>query len=339
MRPSAEILVVDDEPQVCSLIQDGLVGAGLRCTTANDPRQALRAMAGGRFRVVVADVSMPYGGGLALLEDARRRDGDCRVILITGVPSAESLARALALGAYDYFPKPFDIDELIASVGQAAAARSRSTALPMKAAQALQKQSQIRQHSLETIRALVSAVEAKDSYTRWHSEQVAYYAVHLCQFLTLDKDVTELVRVASLLHDVGKIGTPDAVLTKPGALSRTEFQHIRRHPALGAQILEHMSMLTREAEIVRGHHENYDGSGYPEGLMGENIPLGARIIRVADSVDAMLMRRTYKAPYSIAHVREQLAAGGGKEFDPDLTEAFQAWMIRHPDLLIRPSRS
>ncbi|MFW6155648.1 MAG: HD domain-containing phosphohydrolase [Planctomycetota bacterium] len=188
---------------------------------------------------------------------------------------------------------------------------------------------------LEGVRALVSAVEAKDPYTRMHSDHVAYYAEHLGKYTDLPGDLMETIRVAAVVHDVGKIGIPDTILTKPGRLTDEEFQFIREHPRMGAEILSKITILDDESRLVLYHHENWDGSGYPDGLVGEAIPLGARVIQLADCIDAMLMRRTYKEPLPLPQVLEELSKGRGTQFDPVLAEAAIQWLEDHPDRVIQ----
>ena len=191
---------------------------------------------------------------------------------------------------------------------------------------------------LGMVRALVRAVEAKDFYTCRHSEQVAHYAVHLAQRLGLESKAVESIRIAALLHDVGKIGVPDHILVKPGPLTEEEFAIVRRHPGMGAEILSHIAMLDQEAVLVRHHHERWDGGGYPEGLCGDQTPLGARLIQIADCIDAMLMERTYKKCYSPAKMIDELIRCAGKQFDPVLAGEAVQWCRDNPDKLILPRK-
>ncbi|MFP4054942.1 MAG: HD-GYP domain-containing protein [Phycisphaerae bacterium] len=186
------------------------------------------------------------------------------------------------------------------------------------------------------MRALVKAVEAKDPCTCRHSEHVAHYAVALWDHLAFDPARRESIRTASLLHDIGKIGIADRILTKPGRLTDKEFVHIRRHPAIGSEILENIAMFSAEARLIRHHHERWDGLGYPDGLRGEQIPLGARIIAIADALDAMLMRRSYKDPFSIPRAIEELQAGAGTQFDPHLAEVAVLWVRANEPRIILP---
>ena len=331
-RPN--VLIVDDEPQICKLIDKALVGKGMQCTSISEPRLAAQLLESERFSVVVTDISMPHINGFELLALARRNDPDCKVILVTGQSGTYYLAKALSSGAYDYLQKPFDLNHLVKVVRKAVADRSPYQYLPIKAARAIQLESQLRKASLESIRALVQAVEAKDPYTRRHSEQVTHYAVHVAEFLNAGEELVDSIRVAALLHDIGKIGTPDNILTKVGSLDEDEFQYIKRHPALGAEILEHISMFATEAKLVRHHHERWDGRGYPDGLSSEDIPFGARIICVADAMDAMLMCRTYKSAYSMEKMLGELTGNAGTQFDPAVAAGVVKWCETFPEKMI-----
>jgi putative nucleotidyltransferase with HDIG domain len=330
------VLIVDDEPHVAELLADGLAVQGFRCFSVTDVRQARRMLLRRSFDVLVVDVYMPGASGLELLVYTRKVAPQAKVILISGVASTESLAEALHLGAYDYFQKPLDIAQLARSLREAVEGTGHSSQLPLRAAKAMRLEAQVAHSSLESIGALAHAVEARDPYTGRHSEQVAHYATRLAAFLKLPKARIDRIRTASLLHDIGKIGVPDRILTKPGALTEEEFAEIRRHPRLGAEILEKISMLAEEARLVRSHHERWDGSGYPEGLAGDEIPVGAQIIHLADAMDAMLMERTYKPPFPVPKVLAELRRCAGGHFAPQLSHAAIEWCRENQEQLILP---
>jgi putative two-component system response regulator len=333
---AGHILVVDDEPGVCEMIRDGLAAQGLTCTAVTEGHEAKRLLDARRVAVLVTDIAMPDVSGLDLLAHVHANLPACRVIVFTGWPNAAALAQAISLGAYDYLAKPIDMERLATVVTQALTDPTAQRPLPLRAAKAMEMEGHIRQASLDSIRALARAVEAKDPYTRRHGEQVAHYAVHLARYLETGDSQVESIRIAALLHDIGKIGIPDSILTKAGPLTAEELTEVRRHPALGAEILQSISVLAAEAKLVRHHHESWDGSGYPDGLAGAAIPLGARIINVADSIDAMLMSRTYKPAYPVEEALQRLTWCAGSQFDPDLVEAAVAWCRLHPRQLILP---
>lgn len=321
---SAAVLIVDDEPEICRLVADVLSDCGCACDTCTNPRQAMALLCERRYSVLVTDILMPKVTGLDLLVHVRRRARDCKVILLTGRSCRETLAQALVLGAFDYLEKPFRPDELIECVQRAIRAAD-DPMLPLKAAAAMELRAESVQACFDSVRALVRAVEAKDPYTRSHSEHVARYAVGMAQGLGLSSSEIDSVRVASLLHDVGKIGVPDRVLTKPGPLTNEEFEVIRRHPEIGSDILADITLFGDEANVVRHHHERWDGLGYPDGLAGRTIPLHSRIITVADSVDAILMARSYKAGRPLPRALEELQRCAGTQFDPDVVAVAQTW--------------
>jgi len=330
------VLVVDDEPRICTLIRDALEARGHHCLTATEPSHAKELLDGGAISVMVADVVMPEVTGLDLLAHVRHSFPHCKVILITGVASTENLATALNLGAYDYFKKPFELSVLLDAIDRAAKAPPTQRQLAIKAAKAMENAYRIRRTPFESIRALVRAVEAKDPHTRLHSDQVARYATALAELADVSQALRRSIRVAALLHDIGKIGVPDQILTKPGPLSEDEFGHVRQHPALGAEILRQISIFATEAGLVRHHHERWDGRGYPDGLSGEDIPLGARILNIADAIDAMLMPRTYKDAFSVEEMLKELIDCAGGQFDPDLVTLAADWCRSYPGELILP---
>jgi putative nucleotidyltransferase with HDIG domain len=332
------VLIVDDEPQVCQLIQEELAEYGFSCQIVTEPLQARSLLNTQQFGLLIADIAMPRVGGLDLLAYVKQHLPACKVILITGVSTREYMAQAILLGAYDYIEKPFKTGELAEIVSRALSDEAATASLPARAAEAMEYATHAKQASLESIRALARAVEAKDPHTRRHSEQVTHYAVNLARELGLPEAEVECIRVASLLHDVGKIGVPDNILTKPGPLTDQEFEFIRRHPALGADILANITVFGQEAHLVRYHHERWDGKGYPEGLAGEKVPLGSRIIQVADCMDAMLMDRVYKRGYPVERMLAELERCAGTQFDPRLAAVAAQWCRTSPDKLVLPGR-
>ena len=185
---------------------------------------------------------------------------------------------------------------------------------------------QPRRACAESTRALMAAVDAKDPYMRNHSRTVAAYAEAIGRSMRLDASLLEALRAASLLHDIGKIAVPDAILIKPGPLTREEFDTVKKHPETAFNILGHLSSLADQRPMILHHHERYDGEGYPAGLAKGHIPVGARVLAVADALDAMLSSRSYKPAYSLDQARTELIAGAGWQFDPAVTEATLQWL-------------
>ncbi len=184
----------------------------------------------------------------------------------------------------------------------------------------------LRSKPVEAIRALVAAVDAKDPHTRAHSVTVSSYAAAIAQRMNLPTATVESVRTAGLLHDLGKIGVPDAILTKNGALTEPEIAIMRRHPGIALEILKGVSAVRNELAAIFHHHERYDGTGYPAKIAGEDIPIGARILAVADAVETMQSARSYKRPYDADRVRSELTSNAGGQFDPKVVDAALSWL-------------
>ncbi|MEK6676541.1 MAG: HD domain-containing phosphohydrolase [Planctomycetota bacterium] len=191
-------------------------------------------------------------------------------------------------------------------------------------------QERIRVTCSEAVRALVAAAEAKDPWTQEHSLTVMNNAEGIGRQMRLGSGQMATIRAAALLHDVGKIGVPDAILNKPGPLTPAEFEIIKRHPSTGIEIVEHASFLSKERRLILHHHERFDGTGYPSGLKGDAIPFGARLLAVADAVAAMSSPRSYKPAYSLEKVRTELTTGSGKQFDPAIAQAALNWLGETP---------
>jgi len=321
------------------LIREELAECGFICHVAEDAGRARKIIDTEPPDALVTDIRMPGVSGMDLLAYARKHAPQCKVVLVTGHSSRQYLVQALVRGAHDYIEKPFKPGQLAEVVSRVVRGGPDGPFLVDRAVDAIKMSLLTRQASLDSVTALVRAVEAKDPYTRRHSEQVTHYAVNFARTLNLAAPVVESIRVASLLHDIGKIGVPDHILTKPGALTEDEFQQVSRHSALGSDILASITMFAKEAQIIRHHHERWDGKGYPDGLVGEQTPLESRIIQTADCIDAMLMERTYKKGYSVDRMLGELVRGSGTQFEPKIAAIAIQWCRGHPDKLILPGRS
>ena len=336
---SCRVLVVDDEPEICVLIADELCRQGYQCTIATDPERAIALLGVMAFDLVITDICMHRLSGLEVLICAKRNTPACRVVLMTACGTRDFVAQALDLGAFDYVEKPFEPGELLSVVSRALHDKTELSALAVRAADAMESSNQAARVSLDSVLALVRAVEVKDAYTRRHSEQVAHYAKSIAASLGLPPRLMERIRIAALLHDVGKIGVPDHILTKAGPLTDPEFQCIRLHPALGAEILGTIGFFKAEAVLVKHHHERWDGRGYPDGLYGDETPLGARVIAVADGIDAMLMERPYKKSYSVEKMLVELLRCAGTQFDPKIAACALTWCQSHREALFLPGKT
>ena len=320
-------VVVDDEPRLRRVLVRLLEGEGFACAEAGSGVEALRELEKGPAPLVISDLRMPEMDGVTLLREILTRWPETAVIVVTAVAEVESAVACLQMGALDYMAKPFHLDEVRARVSQALDKR-RLIIENRNYQQGLEERVEaqarrIEELFLEVVHALVYALEAKDAYTRGHSMRVANYSVEMARALSLDSDLIDTIALGSELHDVGKIGVSESVLHKAGKLTDAEYRHIMEHTVIGARIL---GPLMRDAPgalgIVRSHHERLDGSGFPDGLKGNQIPFEARLVSVADAFDAMTSVRPYRPSLSVKHAKRELEEGKGVQFDPQIVDAF-----------------
>jgi putative two-component system response regulator len=308
-RPT--ILVVEDDEANRSLLSVLLKRAGYAVVLAEDGQEGLELARRGVADAVLLDVGLPGIDGLEVCQ--RLRDDPATVtlpiILLTGRTSTEDLVRGLDAGADDFLSKPFVAPELLARIRSAL--RLRSAMAEMEAAHGV-------------VAALANAVEAKDVTTENHCQRLAGLAYQLAETVGLEGLDLKGVVFGALLHDVGKIGISEAVLTKPGPLTESEWEEMRRHPIIGEQICRPLTSSRLFAPIVRHHHERWDGTGYPDRLRREEIPLGARIVGLVDSFDAMVHDRPYRAAMEIGQAIAELRSNAGRQFDPELIGPFLA---------------
>ncbi|HYP25387.1 MAG TPA: HD domain-containing phosphohydrolase [Blastocatellia bacterium] len=335
----ARILIIDDEEYVLSVLYS-LLSERHECRTATSAVEALEYLKEQTYDLVLSDIMMPGMSGLELLQEVTRLARDTVVILISGNLNIQSAIEAMRRGAFDYVTKPFNLSDVEASVHralrhQALLKANRQYEQHLEELVGLRTQELSHANSslnltLEklyvnyraTLRALAAALEARDVETKGHSERVVAYCIRLGRQLGLgDTDLITLEHGA-LLHDIGKIGVPDSILLKRGALTEEEWSFMRRHVEYGSQILKGIDFLSGASQIVAQHHERYDGAGYPNRLEGDRICLGARIFAVADAVDAITSNRPYRAGRPIEAAADELAQCAGRHFDPDVVKAF-----------------
>ncbi|MEZ5101898.1 MAG: response regulator [Thermoleophilia bacterium] len=309
MRRPTTILVIDDEDIVRSLICEMLELAGHTVIPAETPQRALELLVDPRIRLVISDIVMPGLTGFELLEEMRSARPSLPVLLVTGAGTEENLTEALARGAAGLIPKPFTQREIVDAVD---AVLQRAAA----------SEQEVRHRALAPTltSALANAIEVRDSITGGHTERLADIAVKLAGCLGLPDDELESVRLGALLHDVGKIGIPDSILLKEGPLEPSELELMRRHTLIGDWMLEPLDALSAARPAVRHHHERWDGSGYPDGLAGEQIPLAARIVALADAVEAMTAARPYRDALDVDDVLGELSRGRGSQWDPTIVD-------------------
>ena len=330
---------MDDDAQVRHSLARVIEAHGLAAIEASSGAEALAILErDGEVPVVISDIYMPEMDGVTFLREALQRYPDMAVVMLTGVAEVATAVECLKLGALDYISKPVLIEEVRARVDKAL--EKRGLVLQNRFYQK-HLESRVReldrrnkQSLINGVQMLVHALEAKDAYTSGHSTRVSRYAVKTAVQLGYTGDRLEQIRLGGELHDIGKIGTREDILNKPGPLNPAEFQHIKGHTALGERILapflaESLSVL----RIVRSHHERLDGGGFPDGLAGDAIPQEARIVAVVDAFDAMTTNRAYRPPRTPAEAVEELRRCSGMHFDPEVVEAFQA---AFPDVAALP---
>ncbi len=329
-----QVLVVDDESGIRKLLGVSLTKMGYAYDEASDANEALAYLNEKNYDLVLLDISMPRITGRELLPMIKSKYPDTAVIMATALEEASLAIECMKNGAYDYITKPFDFNELRLSVNRALEKRrleleNREYKENLEAKVKLQAD-KIRQSFYNAITSLANALEARDEYTSGHSRRVTEMSVSIAEHLGMSSEETETIKIAGTVHDIGKIGIKEDVLNKSGKLTAGEFEHVRDHSEIGKHILEPIG--DREIiDIVAYHHEQYDGSGYPAGLSGEEIPIGARIIAVADCYDAMTSERPYRKAMAHKEAVAEIISGSGTQFDPKVVDAFlQLYKARKP---------
>jgi putative two-component system response regulator len=320
------ILIVDDEETIRRLVREALSNEGYQCQEAGNANQAMDKLLSNTVDRVILDIRMPGKSGAELLPEIKLRYPDTVVIMATAVTDNQTTIQCMKHGADDYFTKPFSLDDVILSVDRALEKRRlvlENREYQRHLEEKVQAQARkIRTSFLNAVTSLVHALEAKDEYTSGHSQRVADMSVAIAEELSLPRDNIDRIRLAGLIHDIGKIGVRESVLNKPGRLTDEEFQHIKQHPGIGEHILTPIVDDEGILKMVRHHHERYDGKGYPDGLSREQIPLGARILAVADAYDVMTSERPYRAAMSVETACAEIQRCKGSQFDAEVAEAF-----------------
>lgn len=332
--PADRILIVDDEDPIREVVSSMLSSSGFVCTQSQSGREALALLQSGEeFELMLSDMMMPGMDGEALLASTKERFPDIPVVMITAVHDISIALNAIRNGAYDYLLKPFDREQLLATVRRAL--ENRRLKLENRKYQTeleslvTARTEQVRQAlaSLErsydiTLEALGNALDLKDAETEGHSKRVTAFTIAIARAMGISGDQIRVIARGAFLHDIGKMAIPDAILRKPGALDPEETAIMREHCFRGYQILRRIPFLTEASEIVYSHQEKYDGTGYPRGLKGDEIPLGARIFSVADTLDAMTSDRPYRAKLPLSVAREEIQRWAGRQFDPQVVKTF-----------------
>jgi len=340
VNESTRVLVVDDEVSIREVLAEGLESFGCSVVQAGNAADGFAAVKRGGIDLVLSDIEMPGENGLALLRRIKEHDPDVDVIMVTGVVDFETAVGTIRQGASDYVSKPFNLDEVRIVVDRTLEKRrlirenrdyqlgleskvaERTRELVDKNREVEGLYAELEESYESTLEALITALDFRDNETLGHSRRVVEYAVIVAQAMKVGEPDLSWIRRGAILHDVGKIGVSDAILRKPGKLDAGEWEEMKRHPEMGYRMLKHVRFLKPALEIVYCHQERWDGSGYPRGLKGEEIPLGARIFAAVDTFDAMTSDRPYRAALTIEAARDEIRRFSGMQFDPRIAEAF-----------------
>ncbi len=307
--------------------------AGFECKCASRGEEALELLGREYFDAVISDLQMPGMSGLELLHEVRQKYPRSAFLMVTGENDIRVGIQAMKQGASDYVVKPVEFDALVASLGRALEMKRLELELEeyrLHLEEMVEQRTQQLQAAMrriegtydETLEALAGALDLKDNETAGHSRRVTRYCLELAKALGCSAEQLKQIERGAYLHDIGKIGIPDSVLLKPGKLTSEEWEIMRTHARVGYELVSRIAFLASAAEIVLTHQERYDGTGYPQGLVGDKIPLGARIFAVADTLDAMTSDRPYRKalPFSVAW--EEIKRESGRQFDPKVVRAF-----------------
>ncbi len=332
-RSLPKVLVVDDEPAVRMFFRAALKTVTAQVAEAADAASALESIESGDFDIIVSDIYMPGASGLDLLSMAQQTRWDVGFILVTGEIQVETVIMALRMQASDFLLKPLVVEEVVRSVArtferlvltrQARAYRgSLESSIQRRTRELEVALSELESNYQMTLEALVAALDAREHETFSHSLRVRAYARYLARRAGFPPALFPSLEQGALQPDIGKVAVADAILLKPGKLTTEEWQEMRKHPTAGDEILKRVPFLRPAGAVVRHHHERFDGTGYPDGLKGAEIPLGARLFTVADTLDAMTSDRTYRQAPGFEAARAEILRCSGKQFDPHIVDLF-----------------
>lgn len=337
--PSDRILVVDDEEAIREIVASMLTSANYDCRQASSGLEALALLnSGEQFELMLSDLMMAELDGIGLLERTKETYPDMPVVMVTAVHDISVALAAIRNGAYDYLLKPFEREQLLATVRRALenrrlkmenrAYQTNLESLVAKRTDDLRRAMANLERSYDiTLEALGDALDLKDAETEGHSKRVTAFTIAIARAMGLPAEEIRVIARGAFLHDIGKMAIPDTIIRKPGKLDPEEIAIMREHCYHGYQMLKKIPFLQEVSEIVYSHQEKYDGTGYPRGLKGDEIPLGARIFSIADTLDAITSNRPYRAAQSLSAAREEIERWSGRQFDPDVVKVF----IKMPD--------
>ncbi|HOH78549.1 MAG: response regulator [Candidatus Cloacimonetes bacterium] len=330
----ASVLVIDDDPHLLELIREQLSESGEYLVVAlSDPKEGLAWLMDNQVEVVISDIHMPGMSGIDLIDHIKLYNSSIQVILITGYPDNAYMRSAIKAGVFDFLRKPFPITELLVSVKQA---REKYLLLTQnlkyqtelelmvveRTRQLHEANLKLESHYINTLRAMVNAIEAKDVYTKGHSERVTALSMVLGKSMGLSEEELRILRLGSLLHDLGKIGVYKTVLDKATSLSDAEYELVRHHPLIGARIIEPIGLPKEVGMVILQHHEWYNGTGYPFGMVGPEIHPLAKIVAITDAFDAMTSKRPYRPQLDYEQAAKEIERQLEVQFDPNIGQTF-----------------
>jgi response regulator RpfG family c-di-GMP phosphodiesterase len=328
-----KVLVVDDDPSFCEFLKLAIAPMASGVSVAENAETALEAIESGNFDIILCDIWMPGCSGMELLSLAQQSKWDVGFILATGQVNVDQIIEALHLGASDFLVKPFTSETLEQSISRTfrllqmeresrASRTSLEGSIERRTRDLMQALRELEENYQTTLEALALALDAREHETYAHSLRVRAYTFHLARLVSYPPALMPPLGHAALLHDIGKIAVADSILLKPGKLTKEEWLQMRRHVLAGEEMLNRIPFLRPAAPVVRSHHERYDGKGYPNGLAGEQIPLGARLFSLADTLDAMTSDRVYRKATGLPEVYAEVSRERGTQFDPQIADLF-----------------
>ena len=324
------ILAVDDDQGVIDSLSVFLTRVGYDLVGVTDPMTAIEKVKNEHFDLLLLDFIMFPIHGDQVVEEIRKFNKELYILLLTGhkdlAPPLETIRK---LSIQGYCEKNDKFDQLLLLIESAVKSIEQMNIIKKINEELKESQEQLKTAYLESIQTLRYTVEAKDKYTRGHSDRVSEYSVLIGKYMNLPEEDLEILRIGGLFHDIGKIGIPDAILLKDSKLTDEEYSEIKNHPSIGKHILSNAKIFENIIPIVLHHHEKFNGNGYPEKLSGQNIPLHARIAAIADTFDAMTSKRSYRNALSLDVVREELINCSGTQFDPEILKVFLDILDNH----------
>lgn len=329
-----KIIVVDDEQGIVDSLSIFLKRSGYDFTGLTNPLEAIERVRNEHFDMMILDFMMDPIHGDEVVEEIRKFNKDLYILLLTGhkdlAPPLETIKRLEIQG---YCEKSDNFDQLLLLIESGIKSIEQMNTIKTINKQLHDKNEELERAYLDTIGILRQTVEAKDPYTRGHSDRVSEYSVLIGKKLGLDEKTLHILKIGGLFHDIGKIGIPDSILLKESKLSDEEYSQIKNHPMIGVHMLGDAAIFTDILPIVKHHHERYDGRGYPSQLVGDDIPYVARIAAVADTFDAMTSKRSYRDSLPIDVVRAEIERCSGTQFDPNIAKVFLDIMNNDFDLI------